>query len=201
MKLFQKLLISFTIFVVAFTSAGSVMAQSNFAKEKKRSTKFNPNGEIYYTATNLWCEYPKPILSTNFHRGEVISAGTKVTIDRYKRTRILFTTENNGIQYTFVHSKKHSTIKMREFFNRYFSKNDVMAAGDMFSKLTKMEQDNVKKGTVAVGMSKKAVLMAYGYPPTHVTLSLNSNVWTYWISRGKRMEVYFADDKVTNIEG
>lgn len=64
----------------------------------------------------------------------------------------------------------------------------------------KAERKNIKNGTIAVGMSKDAVVMAYGYPPSHKTPTLDSNMWTYWRDRFRRVFVYFENGKVVNIK-
>ena len=62
------------------------------------------------------------------------------------------------------------------------------------------EQKNIKNGTVAAGMRKDAVLAAYGYPPSHMTPSLEADTWHYWKDRYRRMIVHFKGDKVLSIE-
>ena len=42
--------------------------------------------------------------------------------------------------------------------------------------------------------------MAYGYPPTHKTLLLTSDIWHCRVARLHRVNVYFKDDKVFQIE-
>jgi len=54
--------------------------------------------------------------------------------------------------------------------------------GGLYSKFNGEEKENIKKGTIAEGMSKEAVLMAYGYPPSHRTAALASDEWAYWIA-------------------
>jgi hypothetical protein len=49
-------------------------------------------------------------------------------------------------------------------------------------------------------MSKDAVVMAYGYPPSHKIPTLDSNMWTYWRDRFRRVFVYFENGKVVNIK-
>jgi len=157
-------------------------------------------GGEYFTIANIWYEYPEKILSTNFHKGAMIPVGTKVIIDYYGGTKIKFTGVNDETKYVYIHAMKHSKIKLNELFNRYFSKEDPMTPGGAFSKFTIEEQDNIKNGTLDVGMSKEATLMAYGYPPTHRTPSLKNNVWTYWRARAGRFLVTFRDDKISNIQ-
>lgn len=166
-------------------------------KQKKAKTIEN---KTYYTNANIWVEFPRDILSTNFHKGTMIPAGTKVEITYCRRGKIKFMSENEDVAYTFVHARKHSRIKLQEVFGRYFSENNVMAGDGSFHKLTGEEQENVKNGIIDVGMSKDAVLMAYGYPPSHVTPNLSGNVWTYWENRVRRVVVHFKDNNVFEIK-
>ena len=196
------------IILIATVFANSVVYADNFGVDKrpneaskKRETVTDVKGEIFYTTANMWHENPSNFCSVNFHRGNIIPAGTKVKIIKCNRSRIKFYDKDTEMTYTYIHSRKHSRIKLQELFNRYFSEEDVMAEGGKFSKFTKEEQVNVEEGIIAVGMSKEAVLMAYGYPPTHQTRSLKNNTWTYWESRAGRVVVYFKDNVVTDIEG
>ena len=60
------------------------------------------------------------------------------------------------------------------------------------------EQKAIKSGIIEVGMSREAVLMAYGYPPTIRTPSLDTDRWTYWRNRWITQVADFKDDKVSN---
>jgi hypothetical protein len=158
------------------------------------------SGKKYYTKTNIWYEHPNDILSTNYHRGAILPVGTKVSIHSIKDRRIRFTPEGSGQLFTLTNSPKTSTISTEELFNRYFSTEPVgIGIGD-YSQVTETDRENIKNGTIAIGMSKKAVLMAYGYPPTHKTPLLTSDIWYYWYARLHKINVYFKDDKVFKIE-
>ncbi len=189
MQRIEKLVLCMTVVILV----GALGITTAYAK--------SPKGGIFYTTANMWHEHDKNFLSTNFHLGYMIPAGTKVKILRYGGGKIRFKIEADEKRYTYIHARKHSRIKLKELFNRYFSEENVMAPGGAFSKFTKEEQKNVKEGIIVPGMSKDAVLMAYGYPPTHKTRNLSNNVWTYWESRGGRIVVYFKDDVVSEIEG
>ena len=54
-------------------------------------------------------------------------------------------------------------------------------------------------GQVIVGMTKAETILAYGYPPTHVTPTTDLNQWTYWVNRWNRIVVNFEDDKIKEI--
>ena len=48
--------------------------------------------------------------------------------------------------------------------------------------MTAEEKDGIRRGTPVLGMSKKEVIVAFGYPPTHETPSLKTNKWKYWLN-------------------
>jgi hypothetical protein len=59
----------------------------------------------------------------------------------------------------------------------------------------------ISAGTVTVGMSRKAVILALGYPPHLENPSLSAPAWKYWKSRFDTMLVQFdKDDKVVAIK-
>lgn len=194
--------------VIAAILIGHTAYANNF-EPKKRETKqsksrkkeMDVKGKIFYTTANMWYEKPDNFCSINFHKGMLIPAGTKVEILKYRGHRINFSYKENGETYSYIHSTKHSKIKLDELFDRYFSKESVMAEGGKFSKFTKREQEDIEQGIIVPGMSKDAVLMAYGYPPTHKTPNLTSDAWTYWNSRAGRIIVYFKDGVISKVEG
>ncbi|MFO7667059.1 MAG: hypothetical protein R6V76_10600 [Desulfobacterales bacterium] len=157
------------------------------------------SGQKYYTRTNIWYESPNDILSTNYHRGVILPVGTKVSIHSINNRRIRFTPEGSGQLFTLINVKA-STINTEELFNRYFSTEPVGIGIGEYSQVTEADRENIKNGTIAIGMSKKAVLMAYGYPPSHKTPLLTSDIWYYWYARLHKVNVYFKDDKVFKIE-
>jgi len=67
------------------------------------------------------------------------------------------------------------------------------------SEFSKLERNAIAMAEVKKGMSKKAVLAAYGYPPAHKTPSLEGSKWLYWITRWNKIVVTFEGDKVSNV--
>jgi hypothetical protein len=179
--------------VLAVVVAGFSLA---FAGKDKGD---NPAGKTYYTAVNIWYEMnkentsPKEIPTTNYHKGVIIPVNSKVKIGNLSGRGVTFTAED-GRQYTIEYMAKHSVIPMKEIFDRYFSADEVS-----LRQFGREEQENIKKGTIAPGMSKKAVLAAYGYPPAHVTTSLDSDQWKYWVNRARNFIVTFSNDKVASV--
>ncbi len=159
----------------------------------KEAREANRADESYFTRTNIWFEHPEKIYSTNYHQGATIPVGTEVKIMRRGRQKIVFT-DVSGVKYTLHYLKKHSTITMDKLFDRYFSTEDPMSAGGKYSDFSPEEKSNIRHGVVDTGMSRDAVLMAYGYPPSHRTPNLSHSMWTYWDHRFKRVYVYFGED-------
>lgn len=170
-------------------------------------------GKVFYTTANMWYERPDQIESTNYHKGTLLPVGTKVKITEVRdgtrpvtggnldpdmwKLSIQFKDES-GRPYEILYISRHAKegTSIWDFFRRYFSENNPLAEGGAFTSLTAEEQKRVKEGVIATGMSKKAVVMAYGYPPGNRTPSLEQDKWVYWISRFTTRAVYFNDNMV-----
>jgi hypothetical protein len=115
--------------------------------------------------------------------------------------KIAFMTEN-GERFLIQFIKKYSDPKMRvrDYFDQYFSEKDPTQPGGAFYVLPETEKQQVKVGEVEVGMSKAAVLMTWGYPPSRKTPSLKDDRWTYWENRRLKHTVFFMDGKVIKIK-
>jgi hypothetical protein len=187
MKIINKYSISLILLVVLTLTSPPLYAD-------------NFSGKAYYTKTNVWYENPNKILSTNYHRGAILPIGTKVIIHSIKGEKIQFTPDGSAQMFTIINDRKTSTISTDELFNRYFSVEAVQAGAGDYYQATEADRENIKKGIITLGMSRKAVLMAYGYPPTHKTPLLTSDIWHYWYARPSEVNVYFKDDKVFQIE-
>lgn len=172
----------------------------DFPSTGEEMLAFNPVGNKYYTAVNIWRADPSRIYSINYHEGPMIPAGTPVTIESYGDELIGFVVEGETERNTVVHLLRYSNVLLDELFDRLFLPENVMDKEGAFHSLTPDEQRHVREGTLGAGMSKRAVLMAYGYPPGHRTPDLDHHIWTYWLQRGQRLVVYFRSDRVISME-
>ena len=154
----------------------------------KKSTLKEAEGKTYYTAVNIWYEDPSEIPSTNYHKGQLLPINTHVKIDAARSSGITFTDDNN-IKYAIQIVRKHTPIPAEEIFKRYFAEAKIN-----LGKFNGNERKSIETGTIAVGMSKDAVIAAYGYPPAHMTPSLESNQWKYWKNRFVNFLVFFNQD-------
>lgn len=158
----------------------------------------NIEGKTFYTMANIWYEKPNRIYSTNYHKGAILEVGTKVTIKDVSGNEIRFVDEK-GLEHTIIFVKKHHPgLTIHDYFNNYFSEKNPMAEGGDFQRFTPSEKKNIKIGVVKEGMSKSAVLMAYGYPPGTKTPSLKSDFWVYQYDRFVTRSVKFKDGKVSD---
>lgn len=157
--------------------------------------------EPYYTKVNIWYEEPGKILSTNYHRGAIIPFGSKVNIISQTKDKINFTIENQaGITFTIVNVTRHSQMSITELFKQYFTQNNPKTENTKFNNFSAKEKENIENGTLSEGISKEAVIAAYGYPPQHKTPALTSDLWTYWDGRFVRKVVTFKNNTVTKLE-
>jgi len=145
-----------------------------------------------YTAYNLWYE-KQDLSSINYQKGALIPAGTgvsSVVVVAGRKPEIKFTTaKGEAFAIGFI-AKYHPGLSAEGFKNRLFTSKPF---DDLVKGMTAEEIKAIKAGEVKVGMSRKAVLAAFGYPPEHVTPSLERSEWTYWKDRYRKALVHFDD--------
>ncbi|MDL1964971.1 MAG: hypothetical protein LWW98_11745 [Deltaproteobacteria bacterium] len=197
MRYITKYLLCFFVIV---NFAGCLSFSTGHSENSEEKSGDIPVGTIYYTGVNIWYEKPNKISSINYHKGTKLPIGTKVKIVGFGNRKIQFIQVDTSQTFTIVHHKKYTRIKLKELFDRYFSEKRALAEGGCFHDVTKNEKENIKNGSIAFYMSKAAVVMAYGYPPSHKTPLLSNNVWYYWHSRFQEVIVHFKDNKLYKIE-
>jgi hypothetical protein len=158
-------------------------------------TDHRQHADGIFTAYNLWYEVPDRMYCLNYTRGTMIPAGSEVTgLDSFQRAfkpnpALRFNLAGvRGYFDIYFAAKYHPGLDFTRFFNRLF-------VGQPFSELTRglslRELEAIRRGQIVKGMSKRAVLIALGYPPEHRTPQLESQTWIYWPSRFKKQRVLF----------
>jgi hypothetical protein len=153
-----------------------------------------------YLACNIW--YQDSIISSiNYKRGLVLGAGTEVAKVKISVGEAGALRGHQIITFTVKETDREFSIK---FLPNYFPGWDVSDFRDahfttkpfeeLTKGMTKSEVAAIADAKLKVGMSKEAVLAAYGYPPRHRTPSLKDNVWTYWTSTFRTREIFFDQD-------
>ncbi|MFH0944954.1 MAG: hypothetical protein V2A76_07125 [Planctomycetota bacterium] len=150
----------------------------------------------FYTTYNMWYAKVDSLSAINYKTGAFIPAGTEVTginavSRRFRKDAISFTTSSNGATFTVSFDPKfHPGKSIHDYRNMMFTNKtfDQLVEG-----LSQEEIDAIKVGSLRVGMSRKAVIIAYGYPPEHATPSLESSHWKYWMNRFEDKLIYFDE--------
>lgn len=184
--------IKLLIVVLSLYSVYSGFCLSAIAVEKSE--------DPLYTAYNVWYEKPEVMWSVNYKKGILIPAGTAVTSltlesgHGRKGKACEFEIYNNDRVFVILFTRKyHPGLKSKDITNRLFTSQSFKQLTAGFSTL---ELECVKEGEVKPGIRKEAVLVAYGYPPEHLTHSIKENAWSYWITRFKRQIIIFNDNGV-----
>jgi len=158
-------------------------------------------GEHVYLRVNVWCDDDHRILSINYHEGLLVPAGTAVVITEITPESVRFDeTSGDRNSYLLLNVKRHEMdVTTEDLMARLFSTEDPLVPGGPFDTFTEEEKGNIRSGTLAEGMGRDAVLMAYGYPPRYQTSSLVENIWVYWDTRWIKKMLYFENDRVVQI--
>jgi hypothetical protein len=157
----------------------------------------------FYLGYNLWYQNPDKVLSINPKLGKYLPAG--VEIDQV-RTRgggtpmISFRVVKMDRRFiVHVQPKYHRGIKFDDFKNALIQTKNFQ---ELTSGLSRMEIDNIMAGKVEPGMSRRAVLLAYGPPAQHRTPDINATKWAYWTKTSARpFEIVFDSNGLTTTAG
>lgn len=174
-----------------------ILSVSVTACNKKLSREELPvniveNG-IYFT--QVVTHYEKNVIpTTNYQVGAVVPVNTQVKLVEITKKSITIEINASGQNLVVKNISKHTGDDIYQAFNKLFAKQKINLA--QFNTLEKTNIDNAK---VALGMSKKAVIVALGYPPNTRTNNLEANSWVYWRNRFNTFIVNFKNDKVSEI--
>ena len=151
-----------------------------------------------YTAYNIWFEQPTKVYSTNYQKGNLLPAGSEVTEVSKSSKKVEFTDPKLGMKFSveFV-GKHHPGVTGEQWADRFLTTKNFAA---LSSGLSASEIKAIKAGKIQAGMSKKAVILAAGYPPETATASTKLDTWKYWRHRFGSYAVQFSDGKVTKSE-
>lgn len=147
----------------------------------------------YYTQVSLMYEKGHH-KTTNYRRGKLLPINTPVKLINVSRKQISLEIQPAGEPFLIVNLSKHTGDDITQTFKKLLASHQINLSG-----LTALEKKNVLAGRVEMGMRRKAVLAAIGYPPNIQTPSLDDDQWTYWSSRYNKFIVHFNHDRVVKI--
>ena len=136
-----------------------------------------PEGAKTYTAYNIWYEDPDNISSLNYQKGRLLPFGTEIEIVEADGRSFTFREKSNGQKFRISYDESWMMIPIEDYLKRLLTTKtpEELVAGIKPSVLEK-----ISKGLVDEGMTRKEVLLAYGYPVVHRTPSLKDDTWIYW---------------------
>jgi len=180
-------------FVLLLMMFSLLSCKKIFDSEPEQLPSHIVKGKSYYTQFVL--QYEKGHhLTTNYRRGTVLPINSKVKLLDITPKTIQFEIENGTQPLLIKNAKKHTGDDVYQAFDKLVATEKVNLAN-----FNSLERKHIEAGTATVGMRKKAVTVAIGYPPSTETVNLDANSWVYWSMRFNKFQVNFKNDKVTDI--
>ncbi len=147
-----------------------------------------------YTLVNLHPDEERGrMYSINYQQPGLIPLCTEVKFIKGSKKKVVLQLADSGREYQYLY-QKHTPDPLNVHLLKWFGTSCDKEA--LTANLTEDEQKAVRRGTVNPGMTRDAVILAIGYPPEHVTPSLDSDRWTYWANRFNRFIVIFDENGV-----
>ena len=150
-----------------------------------------PQGDVY-AQCGFRFEKGRHLTTNYIGKGDFVAAGSKVLIVKVGQKDFVVQLED-GRQVEIENIEKFTLLGIKAISERMFA-----ATAPVLSGLSAAELAAVKAGRIEVGMSKKAVLLAVGYPPAHES-SISSDSWLYWQSRFNKQRIEFVNDRVSAV--
>ena len=182
----MKKIVLLALLLVALTGCSSTPVI-----DKSSGVDLMGDGVVVKTLTNL---HPDPVRSklyaVNYQQAGLLPVCTEVKFEEISRKRLKFSEVKTGRIYYYDHHKS-AMAPFNEHLTLYFG---TECNEQEMSQLSDLDQKGIEQGKALVGMSKKGVIYAIGYPPKHQTPSLDSNQWRYWSNRSNTFNVNFGSD-------
>jgi hypothetical protein len=150
------------------------------------------------TLTNLHPDEGRSrLFAVNYQQDGLIPVCSEVALLDRDAERLVFSVTATGRTYEYYHHAKAAAEPFPEHLMRYFG---TSCPRTELAALPEVDRQGVKEGKARVGMTKRGVVLALGYPPPHATRSLDADRWIYWTNRMNRIAIVFRDGRVTGIE-
>ena len=182
--------------LVALIGLSGIFLVSGSGLAADAASMVNASGII--TITNLHPDIEnRRLYSTNYQLAYLIPICTEVEIKKISKKKMIFVDKSSGIEYQYLWHKKATPSGLNANIEKHFG---TECPQDEISGLSKVDQDGIKNGQPAMGMTRRGIILAMGYPPEHVTPNTDMGLWMYWRNKFARRSVRFdADGKVDEI--
>lgn len=161
-------------------------------------------GAKVYTACNIWYEDPADINALNYHKGKILPFGTEIEFVEVTKSpkffpneaKIVFKDLQGGQQYRINYDQTWMLFPVEEYIRRMFTTKNI---AEQTTGISSADVEKLKRGIVEEGMTRKEVLLAYGYPVPHRTPAITDDTWIFWNEKLDSVRVVFQKDKVLGI--
>ena len=151
-----------------------------------------------FTSYNLWYENATKMFSINYKKGAIIPAGTLMAdavLHTGRRARLDLTWGETGARFAIHFQPKfHPGITAELFTGRLLVRQSLE---ELTGGMSDHEKSCIVRAVVEPEMSRKAVLVSFGYPPEHFTPSMQADKWFYWMNRYVKKELRFDESGMT----
>lgn len=188
------------VLLVGSMGACLIAACAHFGGAPRAASRWQ--GQVVYTRVGMRVELRRGIgwhmYSTN-HIGlpKHFLVGTSFTVRSVGRETIELVRDDSAVvQIAFV-AKHHPGLSFDSWLDRQFS----TTATELPAGLDSSERAAIEAGRYEVGMSRAAMFLSIGYPPTTLSPNPNDTLLTYEIKRFNRIAFTFdAKDRVVSIK-
>ena len=172
---------SLVLMMIAFSPPSNVIAGGEIVYLKYNVHAYQ-KGSGYNSSYANW---------TNPGPGHALfPVNTAVRVSSFSRWRagrgFFLTAVDEGKKISYEFHKQRMGMSIDEYIKLITSPKQVSLKG-----LSKKDREGIRLGKAMVGMTKKGVMMALGYPACHKTPSLEDGIYIYWQSRFKTLAVEF----------
>lgn len=152
------------------------------------------HGKTLYTQVGMWVN-GNQATAANYAGGQFLPVNTRIKILESDAELIRFRVIDRDMTVLIVNNSSYTGEDIKGLYKQRFGSEQVN-----LRRFSRSVQQNIRNGEIEQGMSKRAVILARGYPPAHGTSSLDSDTWKYWQSSFNTFNVHFSDDRVSRIE-
>ena len=159
------------------------------------------NAKIY-TAYNLFYTDMQNIDAENIIKGHFISYGTPLQVVESETSSYF---NDSVITFKNLENDELITVKIKHA-KMMMTANEVLRhllttknKAEIDKGLTKKFIPMIAEGKIKKGMTKKDVLVAYGYPPRNRTSDISDDTWIYWNDKNNSVRIVFRNGKVAEV--
>jgi outer membrane protein assembly factor BamE (lipoprotein component of BamABCDE complex) len=117
---------------------------------------------------------------------KIAPVNTAVTIGKWRNGFTITRQDTGELIYFEFKARNMGGMNIEQYLQIITGPQQVALKG-----LGATDRKGIQEGQAKIGMTKKGVQIALGYPARHRTPSLEDNVWTYWRTRWVMRTVTF----------